>query len=294
MTLGTLTCEAGGASTCAPARGQLIIKRCEQCGADFTYRHVTKRKRFCAPICAALFRSGVSGKSPQLPEPSPCPHCGEIIVPKSRHLQKFCSDGCRSSARIYPPGPPKPRVQYAKICQGCGVDFLAGISHARFCSRECYSRHRYATAGGVRFVCVECGKEFFSRQRAAKLCGPECQRVYSGRVSANYHERNGTRRTEEQRQSYDAKRNRWRADIYRNGERFARREIFHRDGWRCGICGGAVLRRAKWPHPKSPSIDHILPLSEGGAHTRQNVQCAHLGCNVLKQNGSGGQYRLFG
>lgn len=235
MAMGTLTCEAVGAST----------RACAHCGAEFSYVRVKKPQKFCSKRCARVAVRQVT-------------------------------------------------VRYQKICQGCGCEFAAGIIHARFCGRECYSRHRYATAAGAKFVCVECGKDFFSRQTAAKLCGPECHRVYNGRVATNYHERNGTCRTESQRQSYDAKRNRWRADIYRNGERIVRREIFQRDGWRCGICGGAVLRRAKWPHPKSPSLDHILPLSEGGAHTKQNVQCAHLECNVLKQDGPGGQYRLFG
>lgn len=32
----------------------------------------------------------------------------------------------------------------------------------------------------------------------------------------------------------------------------------------------------------SPSIDHVIPLSRGGAHAMGNVQSAHLRCNSSK------------
>jgi 5-methylcytosine-specific restriction endonuclease McrA len=32
------------------------------------------------------------------------------------------------------------------------------------------------------------------------------------------------------------------------------------------------------------TIDHIIPIIEGGSHTRENVQTAHFGCNSLKDN----------
>ena len=50
----------------------------------------------------------------------------------------------------------------------------------------------------------------------------------------------------------------------------------------CGICGEAIDRALRWPHPASASIDHILPLSKGGAHSQENAQWAHLRCNLRK------------
>lgn len=55
-------------------------------------------------------------------------------------------------------------------------------------------------------------------------------------------------------------------------------------GGACGICAGPIDRRLEWPHPDSPSIDHILPLSMGGAHEQENAQWAHLACNLRKGN----------
>lgn len=44
-----------------------------------------------------------------------------------------------------------------------------------------------------------------------------------------------------------------------------------------------------------PSIDHIVPLSQGGTHELANVQLAHYRCNLSKNNrGSGEQLLLIG
>jgi hypothetical protein len=50
----------------------------------------------------------------------------------------------------------------------------------------------------------------------------------------------------------------------------------------CGICFSSIDDSLPHPHPGSPSIDHILPLSKGGTHTQDNLQWAHLTCNIRK------------
>ena len=67
-----------------------------------------------------------------------------------------------------------------------------------------------------------------------------------------------------------------------DAESFDYREIYERDGWVCGICDEPVDRALAWPNPLSVSLDHIVPVSQGGAHSRENAQCAHLSCNVRK------------
>lgn len=59
-------------------------------------------------------------------------------------------------------------------------------------------------------------------------------------------------------------------------------EIFARDGWTCKLCDLPIDESLKWPHRYSASVDHILPLSLGGSDTLQNVQSAHLTCNISK------------
>lgn len=54
-------------------------------------------------------------------------------------------------------------------------------------------------------------------------------------------------------------------------------EIFQRDRGICGLCHKKVAKADR-------SIDHILPISMGGADAPYNVQLAHLRCNSGKCN----------
>lgn len=72
-------------------------------------------------------------------------------------------------------------------------------------------------------------------------------------------------------------------------------EIYQRDGGRCALCYGRVPADFgfKVSYPRAPTLDHIIPLSKGGKHSRCNVQLAHLGCNSGKSNRAcGSQLRL--
>jgi len=39
---------------------------------------------------------------------------------------------------------------------------------------------------------------------------------------------------------------------------------------------------APFPEPMSATVDHIVPVSLGGAHTEDNMQAAHFFCNTAK------------
>jgi 5-methylcytosine-specific restriction endonuclease McrA len=56
----------------------------------------------------------------------------------------------------------------------------------------------------------------------------------------------------------------------------------------CHICGGVIDKTLKWPHPKSFSVDHILPYSLNPELriARDNLAGVHLGCNSSKGNRS--------
>ena len=77
-------------------------------------------------------------------------------------------------------------------------------------------------------------------------------------------------------------------DVHRRRARKAGVEVGHvdlvavaqRDRWRCGICGKKVSPRAEGA--RSASLDHIVPLSQGGGHVMTNAQLCHLVCNTRK------------
>ena len=70
--------------------------------------------------------------------------------------------------------------------------------------------------------------------------------------------------------------------------------VFARDRWHCQLCGVATPKKLKGKRAwASPTVDHIVPLTHGGAHSYQNVQCACWRCNQRKGAKTKGQFRMF-
>lgn len=72
-------------------------------------------------------------------------------------------------------------------------------------------------------------------------------------------------------------------------ERFDPMEVFERDRWICQICHRRISKVRRWPDPLSVSLDHVIPLSLGGPHSKANTRAAHLRCNVSRSNKGGGE-----
>ena len=164
----------------------------------------------------------------------------------------------------------------------------------------CSDRCRRLAAGCLpeplprrRCALPECGVEFqpfLSKQRCcSELHG---KRLYNRESRADGRQANPG--WNERRQ--DAWHRRRAAKVgTMEAEPVDRDAIAERDGWRCQLCGRRVDPSVAWPDPMSRSLDHIVPLSLGGAHVPSNVQLAHLGCNSVKGNRPAGeQLRLIG
>ena len=61
-------------------------------------------------------------------------------------------------------------------------------------------------------------------------------------------------------------------------------QIYERDHWVCQICTQPVEATLTWPDPMSASLDHVIPVIDGGQHVATNMQTSHLICNVRKGN----------
>jgi 5-methylcytosine-specific restriction endonuclease McrA len=61
----------------------------------------------------------------------------------------------------------------------------------------------------------------------------------------------------------------------KHGVKFNRRNIFARDNNQCQYCGKRYATAEL-------SLDHVVPRSQGGASTWDNIVCACLTCNVRK------------
>jgi hypothetical protein len=52
-----------------------------------------------------------------------------------------------------------------------------------------------------------------------------------------------------------------------------RKQVLERDGLMCYLCGYPIA------HPDDYEPDHMIPFSDGGADTLDNLRAAHRGCN---------------
>lgn len=66
------------------------------------------------------------------------------------------------------------------------------------------------------------------------------------------------------------------------GEKIIHLVVFERDEWICNICKELIDRRLRGNSWMRATLDHIIPLSKGGAHTYDNVAAAHWLCNMKK------------
>jgi 5-methylcytosine-specific restriction endonuclease McrA len=164
---------------------------------------------------------------------------------------------------------PRRRGQVAgrlRICATCKRDMPAGRFAGSYC-HECNTARASAARVPVATTpaaCDVCGALFDANGQRRFACSAACTRTRNYRENSKHVlvRRARTRGAE--------------------AEAIRPRDIFERDSWTCGICDEPVDRAKKAPHPRSPSIDHVIPLSRGGQHTYANVQTAHLGCNVRK------------
>lgn len=211
-----------------------------------------------------------------------CPH-GDHTFSRRRHKNeagRFCSrEHERAWRAARATWAPRLRIAYLRACADCPTFFWSAAATQRRC-RNCapgrwrayYAARKPLVARACRECRVSFTPEYGNRRRV--FCSQACLDRLNSRVGKAL------------------RRARHRAVVR---EAFDPREIYDRDGWRCGLCRRRVLQRVQVPHPKAATLDHIVPLTEGGAHTRANVQLAHFGCNARKgERACGSQLRLVG
>jgi 5-methylcytosine-specific restriction endonuclease McrA len=238
-----------------------------------------------------------------------CPHCGEQFNPKTSR-QKFC---CEDHAYLYFNS--HRNEKYNFICQNCGNPYSTAYSNRdKYCSRSCFYefiKNRKETKqenNPVRFsICLKCGNQFEFKQNK-KYCSSDCRRrvvleILAEERIASYVsieckcKECGLAFTSTYKSKHrdycsykclykyshrigrDRRRARLRSVPF---ESIDRQAIYERDGFICQLCGEPVDISAQVPSNLAPTLDHVFPLSLGGHHTVDNVQCAHFICNCIK------------
>ena len=141
-------------------------------------------------------------------------------------------------------------------CVDCGADTI-GKSERRYCDA---CRSRRISAGFVQrnTTCVDCGCEFQSRSHNASMC-MDCRHA---RGIAKDAFRRGVQSTGE-----------LPLGVVRSMKRCASD---------CPLCGVAMLDEPN--APRSKELDHVVPISLGGAHHPANVRVICKTCNASRGN----------
>jgi 5-methylcytosine-specific restriction endonuclease McrA len=58
--------------------------------------------------------------------------------------------------------------------------------------------------------------------------------------------------------------------------------VYDRNDWICQLCHEPVDKTLHGWHKMAATLDHIIPLTQGGLHCYSNVQLAHRSCNSKK------------
>jgi 5-methylcytosine-specific restriction endonuclease McrA len=167
-------------------------------------------------------------------------------------------------------------------CKSCSnAQKLRWLTENRKRERERVAKWRVANPGKVRDQaaswCITHGDSVRAQLAAWKAANPDRKRQADAIYKAAYRVAN----REVIRAATQQRRARLRGGEVEN---FTDTEIFIRDGWVCQLCGDPIARDLHYPDPMSVSLDHVVPISKGGHHTRANVQTAHLRCNISKGN----------
>lgn len=248
-----------------------IPRACAVCAKVFTPGGGQWQARFCTAKCRDAAPRG---------EHCICDWCGgQFQQYRPSKPQKYCSPKCASAAKSAAALSAKPKQAAThRSCRYCSN----AVSRRGMCCHECRAR---LTASAITRKCKNCGRGYVRVDTAIRrslFCSDECrvESALTARRRARKKERAQFRRTD----LYRAR----RAGVAY--EPVNRLFVFARDKWRCQLCGCGTPKSLKGKNqPRSPELDHIVPLAMGGPHTYANVQCACRKCNAKK-----GGYRAMG
>lgn len=256
---------------------------CATCGASFTPHQ--RNQRYCSAYC---HRHRGWRRTPKPCATDGCPrlsHDGKALCQMHRQRAKkgvlgaaeCAADGCDHLARfddglcqLHHPRKPRISSRQERICPQCGEAFTTTGRKWRYvhCPPPLTSRGTPTRSAGylpmpvVDFTCEVCGNLQVGR-RGKRFCDRECYRKWHHRSRLARNARKARKMME-------------------RATRVDRRAIYERDAWTCWLCGRLARQDVHYNHPLAPTIDHVVPVADGGKHEPGNLLLAHRVCNVRR------------
>ena len=261
---------------------------CLQCGGKLTKKWQAK---YCSRECMWKYQRKRRAEASEAKRSRVCEMCGKEFIMhnpsgKARRGEvregRFCSKRCKGewvSKQAMVGRSPKTERRW--ICVICGSEMRSyGVYCSDECRKESARRKSFDRSSAKKelkkIICKECGNQFIPEYGNKKrlFCSTECCGKNARRC----------RRQKERARLRNAK-----------IEIVNATEIFIRDGWKCQLCGKKLKPKHRGTYrDDAPELDHIIPLSMGGDHSRNNTQCACRKCNSEKGGVERGQMRIFG
>jgi len=215
-----------------------------------------------------------------------CLRCSKAFMPKNIKNNTFCSRACSFRLQRYKAKVTKRKEKehvnlkdirsliYIKTCIECYLIFVTNNPNKGYCGDSCNKERRARKEFGPPRSCVECNKTYgyVSGVPFRKWCSDECREIWKKRV-----------KKENNKQGKHVRRARIKGLLF---ERFHPNEVFERDSYKCQSCGRKTRPDYKPTHDLYPNLDHIIPIAQGGEHTRKNTQCLCRACNIDKGAGA--------
>lgn len=242
---------------------------------------VATRKAYCSRTCAMHGRVRVEGKAAGGLVTFTCKGCAATVTRKWKNGTDFCTVRCRGRHRTLLSREAfalrriaenwKPEPNYAVEREIAALRRIARYKSKGTTVRPCaHCGAKCAGIGEYKRICVGCKQLVRAKDRAIQ------RKSEAGK--ARKREDKARRRALTRGAAAD------RIDPIK---------VFDRDKWRCHLCGCKTPRelRGSYSH-NAPELDHVVPLSKGGAHTWGNVKCACRACNGAKSDKPMGQLGL--
>jgi len=226
-----------------------------------------------------------------------CVLCNEKITSNLSNAI-YCGKECKRKAYVNKVGKDVLAIRYKQIPRSkrlCSVSFNNCIvcnknyvskRKSYICSDACYKnrlneslRIKYKNDRESKsYKCKHCAIAFTTQcyDKRKSFCSSKCSKKYAHSITP--------RKVKDRALKYG---------VYY--EYVNKIKVFDRDGWLCQICGVKTPKNIMGKHkPNSPELDHRIPMSLGGEHSYNNVQCSCRQCNGTKSNKNTiGQYPLF-
>lgn len=235
--------------------------KCINCGATLIKPKRGPEKTYCTRECYFIHRHNQTYEHKH----NQCKVCGDDCGAK-----KTCTGQCKIVWGIA-------LKEVKKIFRKCCICSGTVVTYPKVKNPVCSNKCALVVAmkscrnKTTQKMCRNCGKVFLS-SKTGKFCSYYCSNSYNGAIK-RHRRRHGYK-----------------------GEKISILYLYKRDGGICQLCGKKVPERLlgkSQTHPDSPTIDHIIPTSLGGTHTKNNVQLAHRRCNSIKNNRNGFNEQLL-